>query len=323
MFDCIIIGSGPAGISASLYIVRAGFKVLVISKSESMLNKAGKIENYYGFREPISGAELVGNGIYQAKRLGVDFLEKEVVSIKFSDEGYYEVIVSEDANYQEASLDEDESCQEAKASQGKNSQETRVSEQENNQYIAKNIILATGISRNKSQIEGLKEFEGRGISYCAICDAAFYKDKDVAVLGSGDYALQEIAELLPIVKSITMLTNGVQVSSNIDKKIKINTKKIKQFKGDKKIREVLFEDGSTLNIDGIFVAEGVASSVDFARKLGAKIENNYIVVDEKMQTNVPHVFACGDCTGGILQISKAVYDGTVAGLEVIKNLKES
>ena len=289
MYDCIIIGSGPAGISASLYIVRAGFKVLIISKSESILNKAEKIENYYGFKEPISGKELVENGIYQAKRLGVEFLEKEVVSLKFLDDGCYEVIV------------------------GKQNKEES--------YIAKNIILATGVSRNKSQIEGINEFEGRGISYCAICDAAFYRDKDVAVLGSGDYALQEIQELLPIANSVTMLTNGVEPLVEIDGKIAVNTKKVKQFKGDKKIRAVLFEDGSTLNVDGVFIAEGVASSVDFAKKLGAMVNNNYIVVNEKMETNVPHVYACGDCTGGILQISKAVFEGTVAGIEVIKGLK--
>ena len=126
MFDCIIIGSGPAGITASLYIVRAGYKVLVISKSESALNKAEKIENYYGFKEPISGKELIKNGIEQAKRLGVNILEKEVVSIKFSNDNLYEVIVN-DPNIGE-------------------------------KYMAKNIILATGVSRNKSNIEGIKEF---------------------------------------------------------------------------------------------------------------------------------------------------------------------
>lgn len=289
MFDCIIIGSGPAGITASLYIVRAGYKVLVISKSESALNKAEKIENYYGFKEPISGKELIKNGIEQAKRLGVNILEKEVVSIKFSNDNLYEVIVN-DPNVEE-------------------------------KYMAKNIILATGVSRNKSNIEGIKEFEGRGISYCAICDAAFYRGKNVAVLGNGPYAIQEINELLPIAESVTMLTNGNEVLDNISKNIIMNKKKIKRFVGNKKIEEIQFEDGTTQKIDGVFIAEGVASSVDFAKKIGARVEKNYIIVNDKMETNVPNIYACGDCTGGILQISKAVYQGTVAGLEVINKLK--
>ena len=289
MFDCIIIGSGPAGITASLYIVRAGYKVLVISKSESALNKADKIENYYGFKEPISGKELIKNGIEQAKRLGVNILEKEVVSIKFSNDNLYEVIVN-DPNVEE-------------------------------KYMAKNIILATGVSRNKSNIEGIKEFEGRGISYCAICDAAFYRGKNVAVLGNGPYAIQEINELLPIAESVTMLTNGNEVLDNISKNIIMNKKKIKRFVGNKKIEEIQFEDGTTQKIDGVFIAEGVASSVDFAKKIGARVEKNYIIVNDKMETNVPNIYACGDCTGGILQISKAVYQGTVAGLEVINKLK--
>lgn len=291
MFDCIIIGSGPAGISASLYIARAGFKVLVISKLESVLNKAEKIENYYGFEEPISGKELIQNGIKQAKRLGIPILKKEVVSIKYSDGDGYEVIVNKQ--------DRDE------------------------KYIAKNIILATGVSRNKSKIEGIKEFEGRGISYCAICDATFYRNKNVGVLGSGDYAIQEMKELLPVAHSVTMFTNGTEVPEKKSGEFLVNTKKIKHFNGNKRIEEIQFEDGTVQNIDGIFIAEGVASSVDFAKKIGARVKNNYLIVNEKMETNVPGIYACGDCTGGILQISKAVYEGTVAGIEVINRLKYS
>ena len=118
-----------------------------------------------------------------------------------------------------------------------------------------------------------------------------------------------------------MLTNGNKVLDNISKNIIMNKKKIKKFVGNKKIEEIQFEDGTTQKIDGVFIAEGVASSVDFAKKIGARVEKNYIIVNDKMETNVPNIYACGDCTGGILQISKAVYQGTVAGLEVINKLK--
>ena len=290
MYDCIIIGSGPAGITASLYIIRAGFKVLIISKNESKLEKAEIIENYYGFENPISGRELNENGIKQAANLGVQFLEKEVIGIKYSDDNGYEVIT---------------------ANQG-------IGES----YKTKTVILATGVTRNASTIKGIKEFEGRGISYCAICDAAFYRNKEVAVLGSGEYAIGEIQELLPIVKNVTMVTNGQKPIEYRNNKVSINTKKIKEFKGSNKIETIEFEDNTNQNIDGVFIAQGTASSVDFAKKLGAKIENNYIVVNEEMETTVPNIYACGDCTGGILQISKAVYEGTKAGLKVIKRLKD-
>lgn len=291
MFDSIVIGSGPAGITASLYMARAGLKVLVISKKESTLDKAEKIENYYGFEEPISGEKLKEKGIKQAQRLGVEILEKEAISIKYSENGAYEVIV---------------------ANQGKDEE-----------YIAKTVVLATGVNRNKAKIKGIKEFEGRGISYCAICDAAFYRNKNVAVLGSGDYAVGEIEELLPIAATVTMITNGQEPIEYRSEKVEINTKKIKEFRGDTKVQEIEFEDNTKQNIDGIFIAQGVASSVDFAKKIGARIENNYIAVNENMETTVPNIYACGDCTGGILQISKAVYEGTKAGMEIIKKLKRN
>lgn len=289
MYDSIIIGSGPAGITASLYMARAGLNVLIISKNQSALDKAEKIENYYGFEMPISGKELNENGIKQAKRIGAEFLEKEVISIKYSENECYEVIV---------------------ANQGKDER-----------YIAKTVVLATGTNRNKPKIKGIKEYEGKGISYCAICDAAFFRNKDVGVLGNGDYAIGEIEELLPIVKSVTMLTNGLEPIEYRSDNLNINTKKIREFRGSNTIEEIEFEDDSVEEISGVFIAQGVATSVDFAKKLGAMIENNYIVVNERMETTVPNIYACGDCTGGLLQISKAVYEGTKAGIEIIKKMK--
>lgn len=290
MYDSIIIGSGPAGVTSALYMARTGLKVLIISKNQSSLCKAEKIENYYGFAQKISGKQLNENGIKQAKMLGVEVIEKEVISIKYYDNDCYEVLV---------------------ANQGKDEK-----------YIAKTIVLATGTNRNKPNIKGLKEFEGRGISYCAICDAAFFKDKDVAVLGNGDYAIGEIKELLPVVKSITMLTNGLEPVEYRSDKLDINTKPIREFRGNNRIETVEFEDNTKKEINGIFIAQGTASSVDFAKKIGAFIENNHIVVNNKMETTVPNIYACGDCTGGLLQISKAVYEGTIAGLEIIKKLKQ-
>lgn len=291
MYDTIIIGSGPAGITASLYIKRAGFNVLIISKEESALKKAEKIENYYGFAEPISGKDLEENGLKQAERLGVEILKREVISIKYADNNY-EVITANQSKHEK--------------------------------YIARTVVLATGANRNIPNIKGIKEYEGRGISYCAICDAAFFRNKDVAVLGNGEYAIGEIEELLPVAKSVTMLTDGRQYIENrsISEKLRVNNKKVREFRGTNKIEEIEFEDNTKEKINGVFIAQGTASSLDFAKKIGARIENNYIIVNDQMETTVPNVYACGDCTGGILQISKAVYEGTKAGLAIINKLRQ-
>lgn len=281
MYDVIVIGSGPAGITAAIYAKRRNLSILVISKGIGALQKAEKIDNYYGFENGISGKELYVNGIKQAKNLGIDFIEDEVINIEYINQFTIETV--------------------------------------NSKYEAKAVILATGVSRNVPNIKGIKEFEGKGVSYCAVCDSFFYKGKDVAVLGDGNYAIHEFETLKPIASSVTILTNGNTMVENRDSSIEVNSKKIREFRGDTKLEEVEFEDNTIQNLNGVFIAMGTASSSDLARKIGARIENNNIIVNENMETTVPGLFACGDCTGGLLQISKAVYEGAKAGLAVLKN----
>ena len=281
MYDVIIVGAGPAGISAGLYAKRAGMSVLILYYGESNLDKAHKIDNYYGFESGISGKELYENGVKQAKNLGIDFIEDEVINIEYINQFTIETV--------------------------------------NSKYEAKAVILATGVSRNVPNIKGIKEFEGKGVSYCAVCDSFFYKGKDVAVLGDGNYAIHEFETLKPIASSVTILTNGNAMVENRNSSIEVNNKKIREFRGDTKLEEVEFEDNTIQNLNGVFIAMGTASSSDLARKIGARIENNNIIVNENMETTVPGLFACGDCTGGLLQISKAVYEGAKAGLAVLKN----
>lgn len=258
MYDVIIIGSGPAGISASLYIKRAALNVLVIGKDEGALKKANQIENYYGIQK-IGGEELAKQGVKQAKQMQIPVQNEEVLEIKYDD--IFEIVTKK------------------------------------NVYQAKVVILATGAKRLTPPIAGIKEFEGRGVSYCATCDAFFYRQKDVAVLGSSDYAIHEAMHLLPVVKSVTMLTNGKEISQFRDDRIRTNVKKILEFRGEDIIENVSFKDGSSLGISGVFVAEGIASSVDFARKLGVEVNGNNIKVNENMETNLKGLYACGDCTG--------------------------
>ena len=279
MYDVIVIGSGPAGISASIYLKRAQKNVCIITDGNSALKKAKKIENYYGV-EPISGEELYSIGLKQAKKLGIPIEEDEVTNISL------------DRNF--------------------------VVRTVNSEYEAKYVVIATGTNRTAPKVKGLKEFEGKGISYCAICDGFFYKNKDVAVIGSGDYAISETNDLINVVKDVTILTNGEKAPDFRADNVKIETRGIKEIKGDTKVDEVVLDDGTNLKIDGVFVAQGVAGSSDFAKKLGALTNKDNIVVNENMETNVDGLFACGDCTGGLLQVAKAVHEGAVAGLAAIK-----
>ena len=298
-YDVIIIGAGTSGISASLYTVRANKKTLVLYEDKAGLEKANKIENYYGFENGINGEELYNIGIKQAKNLGADVKKEEVIKIEINNDMY-----SNNDNVNE--------------NKDSTSKYRFIVTTSNGLYKAKVVILATGNKKNKPKIKGIEKFDGKGVSYCAICDGFFYKNKDVAVIGSGDYAISETNDLINVVKDVTILTNGEKAPDFRADNVKIETRGIKEIKGDTKVDEVVLDDGTNLKIDGVFVAQGVAGSSDFAKKLGALTNKDNIVVNENMETNVDGLFACGDCTGGLLQVAKAVHEGAVAGLAAIK-----
>lgn len=284
MADIVIVGSGPAGISAAIYASRAGLDTVVIGKGGGALEKTDKIENYYGFEHPVAGAYLLEQGRKQAANVGAKVVTGEVVGVNFEEK--LTVRTKDEA------------------------------------YPAGAVILATGSSRTAPKIPGIAEFEGKGVSYCALCDAFFYKGKDVAVLGGGEYAVHEALELLPTSRSVTMLTGGGRPAAEIPEGILADEREIEAFEGDSAIRRVRFQDGSVLEIAGLFIAVGVAGSADFAKKLGAETEGAKIVVDENMATAVPGLYAAGDCTGGLLQIAKAVYEGAKAGTEAVKYVRK-
>jgi thioredoxin reductase (NADPH) len=279
----IIIGGGPAGVSASLYTVRAGIDTSLIIYEDSALDKAENIENYYGFPGGISGAELKKRGLEQARALGVRILEEEVVGLAmdFSDQkqSAMELIV--------------------KTSQA--------------DHPADAVIIAMGSQRKAPDVEGIKEYEGKGVSYCAVCDGFFYRGKTVAVLGNGEYADSEARELEPLAAEVIRLED---ISA------------IKRFSGNNdqgadRLRRVEFKDGTSKEIDGLFIAYGTAGPGDLAKKIGIMTEGSRIIVDEKMATNVPGIFAAGDCTGGMLQVSKAVADGAKAAASAIAHLRSA
>lgn len=284
MPDVIVIGNGPAGIAAAIYALRSGMETMVIGKDQGSLERAGMIENYYGFPEPIPGTALLDNGIEQAKKLGAKVLTDEVVGL-----GYMGKLL-------------------IKAKNG--------------EYEADALVIATGSSRKKPALPGIRELEGSGVSYCATCDAFFYKQKDVAVLGNGEYAVSEAKELAHVVSSVTILTNGMEMEADVPENIAVNTKEIERLEGTEKLECVKFKDGTLVSVAGAFVAMGVAGSSELARMMGVQLNGSAIIANEKMETNVPGVYAAGDCTGGWLQVSKAVYEGAKAGFEAVKYVRK-
>ena len=286
MAKVVIIGSGPAGVSAALYTARAGIDTTVLTRGPGALARAEGIENYYGVPGPVSGAELERRGIEGAKAVGVQFVEAEAVGLTFTDKLTVETLSGD--------------------------------------YTADAVILATGASRAAPPIPGLKALEGHGVGYCATCDAFFYRGKDVAVLGSGEYALHEASALLPLAKSVTLLTGGAPLTAEFPPEIALCTEKVEAILGEEagKVTGVRLAGGRELPLDGVFVALGVAGSTALARKMGAEVDGNRIVVDEHMMTTVPGLFAAGDCTGGLLQVAKAVYEGAMAGNEAAKALRK-
>ena len=283
MYDIVVIGAGPAGISASLYAKRAGMNVLVLYHGISELEKAHKIDNYYGFIEGITGEELYNNGIKQAQNLGIEVLEKEITNIEIGENLCYNVKATDKS------------------------------------FEAKAVIIATGNKKVKPNIKGIEEFEGKGISYCAICDGFFYKNKNVAIIGNGEFALSEAEDLENVVNNIVILTNGKEAPNA--NKFKVDTRKIKQIKREQKVNSIEFEDGEKIDIDGIFIAEGIAGGGSFAKKLGIITKGDNLEVNENMETNIPGIFACGNLTGGLLQVNKAVYEGAKAGLQAVNYVK--
>lgn len=287
--DVLIIGAGPAGISAALYARRGGLDVTVVTKGIETggLAQAEKIENYYGFPEPISGRELLRRGAEGARRLGVHFVTGELLGLSFNDtfDGF----------------------------RGELAAETIESPA---------VVLTAGAARRTLPIPGLREFEGKGVSYCAICDAFFYRGKTVAVVGAGDYALHEAQILLPQAKRVLLLTNGEALSAEIPEGIEVCTEKLHAVEGEDRVSRVVLSDGTAIPLQGLFLAIGTAGSSELARKIGAMLSGADVKVDASQATNVPGLFAAGDCTGGLLQVAKAVHEGAVAGLSVLRYVRE-
>lgn len=290
-YDVIIIGGGPAGLSSAIYTARSDLETLVLDKPGNMLEKVESIENYLGFPDGILGKDILKRGKEQAKKFGAKIVEEEALIVRLEDEDY--LVETADKN-----------------------------------YLGKGLILAPGVKHEKPSIGNLEDFEGQGVSYCVTCDAPFFKDKKVGLVGSKDYAAKEALELYEFTENITILTNGKEpkiredLKKKIDDKdIEINREKVEEIFGDEKLQGVILESGK-MDFEGLFIAVGTSGSVDFARSLGVPVEGNSIVVDENLSTGLPRLYAAGDCIEEKRQISIAAGGGAKAALNLIEEMRE-
>ena len=280
IYDTIIIGNGPAGISCAIYLKRFNRDVLVIGKDSGALEVNSYIDNYYGVSH-IKGQDLIEAGINQAKDLGIMVVKDEVLEINLG-------------------LNFKVECKK-------------------NIYEAKTVFLATGKTRIKLDVKNLKEFDGKGISYCAICDGFIYRGKRLGIIGSGDYMKKELETLKRFSQDITIFTNGETLSLD---GFKIVTEPIKEFFGDKKLKGIITNE-NIYELDGVFIAVGSASTISFAKHIGILTDEKGNILVENYKTNIDGIFSGGDAIGGLLQIVKAANDGAQAAFEINKFLKNN
>lgn len=282
-YEALILGGGPAGASAALYLTRAAVSTAVIENGPLALAGAGLIANYYGITA--SGKELYAAGLAQAKAAGAHIIHAEALGAEYS------------GNF------------------------TLKLKGENEGLSAPVLILATGSRKKAPFLTGLTEFTGKGVSYCAVCDGFFYRRRRVCVLGSGPFALSEAEYLKNLAASVTVLTDGEAGAAAEGTDLPVITKKLKALEGDNKLEKIIFGDDTSMAADGLFIALGSADSADIARRLGAALNGSYIKADAGGATNIPGLYAAGDCRGGLMQVAKAVCEGAAAALGAIRYLR--
>lgn len=302
VYEVITIGGGPAGLTAGLYTSRSRFNTLLIEIGllGGQMTTTEVIENYPGFPQGINGDELSRLMEEQAKRFGLEVVSQEVVEVKL--EGERKLVKTDEST-----------------------------------YLCDALIICTGTEYRKLGIPGEKEFTGKGVSYCATCDAAFFKDSQIVVVGGGDSALTEALFLTKFAKELTIIhrrdalrgTKIYQERVLSNPKIKMLWNSVVQkIKGDSIVRSIVIKNVKTgeineFNTEGVFLFVGVSPRTQFLKNLITFDEAGYIVTDENCETSIKGIFAAGDCRKKLLrQIATAVGDGATAAFATEKYLEE-
>ena len=294
LYDIIIIGGGPAGISAGIYAKRAGRNVAIIEKAlpGGQLVLIGQIENYAGFAS-IDGNELAYRFFEHAKSLDIPFISQEVIEYDFS-------------------------------------KDIKLIRCNKDTFEAKSVILALGSHSRELNIDGEQRLKGRGVSYCALCDGNFFKGKDVAVVGSGDSAFSDAVYLSNICNKVYILTKdklklhnyAENEFDNKDNVFLLKNALSTMIEGEDKVEKLHYDmngESKCIDVSAVFVAIGRRPDTGALQGKIDMNETGFIKTNNFMQTNIDGVYACGDVRdGGIKQIATAVGDGAIAGTEASK-----
>ena len=293
-YDVIIIGGGPAGLSAAIYLARYKLKALILDASPGGLAKeAHKVENYPGF-ESISGLELMKKIRSHSNISGANIVNQNVSDVKKENN---EFIVSTD-------------------------QET---------YKSDYIIIATGSKRQKLDIPGEKELYGRGVSYCATCDAAFFKEKVVAVVGGANSAVMAAMLIAEYASKVYLIYRKSELRAepvwndraieNPKIEIIFNTN-VTEVVGEKRVEKIKLDSNKSMDVGGLFIEIGSLPSIEIAHKLEVDMDSkSHIIVSSEQRTNIDNVYAAGDVTtgsGGFQQIVTALSEGSIAAYDIFK-----
>jgi len=302
MYDTIIIGAGPAGMTAALYTARSNLKVALLEAGipGGQMNNTADVENYPGYAL-ISGPELAEKMFEPLENLGVEHVFGHVQRIE--DQGDFKKVITEDEVYE-----------------------------------SKTVIIATGAFHRQLNVPGEAEFNSRGVSYCAVCDGAFFRDEDLLVVGGGDSAVEEAIFLTQFAKSVTIVHRRDQLRAQkalqdrafANEKISFVWDSVVEaiHGNERKVTGVTFKNiktGETSQADfgGIFIYVGLDPVSEFVADLGIRDESGWIVTDDHMKTSVAGIYAIGDVRQKDLrQITTAVGDGAIAGQEAYKYITE-
>lgn len=290
-YDVVIIGSGPAGIQAAIHSIRKKISVLMLGRIERSALYSAHVENYACISGVQSGKDLLEAGLKQVNHFGVEHREDDVLKIHPKD-GMFQVDLEGGGAV--------------------------------NCY---SIIIATGTSRKKLKVPGEKELLGRGVSYCVDCDANFYRNATVAVVGNASAAIDGALTLLGYASKVYLIANDLQVSDDLKTKLEqseveyLENSWVKEIAGENAVTSVILDNGAQVDLDGIFIELGAKGAMELALEIGVQLDLDtmtYIQVNDKMETSVEGVYAAGDIVGHPYQMAKAVGEGCIAGLEVAR-----
>ena len=288
IIDVVIIGAGPAGLQAAVHAVRKKASVLVLGKAERSGIYRAHVENYLCVDGVTEGSEMLKVGREQVVRFGAEIAEEDALDIQKKDNFFL------------------------------------VETETGKDVTARTLILATGSTRSKLDVQGEKKLLGLGVSYCVDCDANFFRNVPVAVVGNESAAVDGALTLLGYASEVFLIAKKISVSEELgrklaDSKIKlIEGTWVKEILGDSELMGLLLEDDSTLTVEGVFIELGAKNAVELATTIDVQLDTetfSYIATDKKQKTNIPGIYAAGDVAGPPHQMAKAVGEGCVAGWE--------